>query len=191
MSKALKNGRRLDLSGAVSVRIVDIDSISTIRKLKYESYMRLNAEYASDCETAAFTDELESSKYTEELYSTISKRQVYGAFLENRMVAIAAWSDVHEGQPLSRLDFLFVDPFFTRCGVGTKLLDTIECLVTSKHSREFSILTVMPSIGFFEKASYCTTSYGALPLSHDSAFEVAFMKKSEFSKHRVLSLLTH
>ena len=191
MSKDSNKDQRLDLSGVVSIRNVELDSIPTIRKLQHDSYMRLYAQYATDSETAAFSDMLESSKFAEDLQRIISKKQVCGAFLDHRMVGIAAWSDSRDNQALSRLRFLFVDPFFTRCGVGTTLLDSLEMIVTSEHSREFSIRTVVQSMGFFEKASYCTTSYGALPVSKDEAFAVAFMRKLEANDYKMISTMCH
>ncbi|HFB2048678.1 MAG TPA: hypothetical protein TECP_01038 [Hyphomicrobiaceae bacterium MAG_BT-2024] len=191
MSKAFNKGQRLDLSNAVSVRNVEIDSISTIRKLQHDSYMRLYAQHATDFETAAFKELLESSKYADDLHQTISKRQVYAAYLDHRMVGIAAWSDYPDYQASGRLRFLFVDPFFARCGVGATLLGSLEVIVTSVHCRDFSVRTVVPSMGFFEKSSYCTTSYGALPVGNHESFEIAFMSKSEFSEHKIISTLKH
>jgi len=191
MSDISNNDLRLDLSSAISINHVEIDAISTIRKLQHDSYMKLYAQYATDSETVAFSDMLESAKFADELQLTISKRQVFGAFLDHRMVGIAAWSDSPDNQLISRLRFLYVDPFFTRCGVGKTLLNTLEATVTSEQSREFSIRTVVQSMGFFEKASYSTTSYGALPVGNDEAFAVAFMRKAEMSEPKMISTLHH
>jgi len=195
MSEVPSKNLRLNLSGAISIKHVEIDSISSVRKLQYDSYNKEYARYATESETAAFIDNLESSKFAEDLQRIIAKRQMFGAFLDHRMVGIASWSDSRDNQLISRLRFLFVDPFFTRCGVGRTLLGTLEETVRSEHSREFSIRTVVQSMGFFEKASYLTTSYGALPVGNDEAFAVAFMRKAEEENesdgNNAMSMLYH
>ncbi|MEO1608956.1 MAG: GNAT family N-acetyltransferase [Pseudomonadota bacterium] len=191
MSDITCKPKRLDLSTAVSVEHVDIDYIADIRTLKRDSYMKLYAQYATDSETAAFNDMLESSKFAENLYRSINKRQVVGAFLESRMVGIACWAESRDNQLTGSLRFLFVDPIFTRCGIGRTLLQSLEANVLTDSARQFSIRTVVQSMGFFEKAAYATTSYGALPVGNHEAFAVAFMRKSIADEPALISTLHH
>jgi len=178
MSETPCKVQKLDLSNAVSIQHVEVDTISEIRKLQLDSYMKLYAPYATDSETSAFIHTLESAKFAEEVNRNINRRQIFGAFLDDRMIGIAAWSVSRDNHALSRLRFLCVDPMFTRCKVGQTLLKTLEQAVKDRHNRELSIRTAVQTMGFFEKSSYATTSYGAYPLGKDEAFAAAFMRKS-------------
>ena len=114
---------RPDLSHAVAIKHVDIDAIPTIRRLQHDAFVTSYGPGSTDREYSAFVDMLESSTFVEDLQGLISKQQIFGAFLDHRMVGIAAWSDHSANQKISQLRFLFVDPLFTRCGVESALLN--------------------------------------------------------------------
>lgn len=177
MSEHPRFGTKLDLGAQVQFHALTVDDLREVRSLQQDGFAQLCAQHATEAEAEAFETVVISPRHTEELMRCVAKDRLLGARIDRRLVGAATWADSRENNTTLRLRSLFIDPMFSRCGIGRALLRYVEDKVQASGGQELAVRTFVHTAGFFEQAGYSTTSYGVLALTADEAMAVAFMRK--------------
>ena len=161
----------------IDIAPLGVDHIAEARALHRSSFHKLCAPFTSESETSSFESFLEGPSYMDELAKGIFAERLFGARIGKKLVGTAHWAPGRGHPRVSRLRLLFVDPMFTRFGIGRTLLGEIEHLATHSGSDEMGVRTLVMSTGFFEANDYSVTSHGVMNLAGGQCLPVAFMRK--------------
>lgn len=163
----------VDLGRVVALRPVAIDDMAAARQLHMSAISCLAAEFLSDGEIGALLDMICQPAYVADLVET----QLWGAWLDNRLVGTGGWAPSSESRATARIRYLSVDPLFTRCGIGRRLLADAETRATAAGYEEFAIRSGMHMVAFYRNAGYAVTSHGVVATASHVGLPVTYLRK--------------
>jgi GNAT superfamily N-acetyltransferase len=158
----------------ITIRRVGIDDHANVRYLHIRSMTAQSFDALSETEVAAFAAFVRSPAYSDNLLI----EDMHGAFLDGQLVGTAAWQFNGDDGRVARISSVFVDPLFSRLGIGRRLLDEVE---TRAYRSGFALLgtsTTINAVAFFEKLGYREASRGVRTFGPDCSLPVAFLRKS-------------
>ena len=136
--------------------------------------MAQSLDALSDAEVAAFVGFVNSPAYSDHLIA----EDVYGAFLDGQLVGTASWQANGDDGRTARISSVFVDPLFTKLGIGRQLLAEVEARAMRSGFAQFGISVTINAVPFFEKLGYHEASRGVKPMGHGCSLPVAFLRKA-------------
>lgn len=160
------------------VRPLDVNDIASVRRLQISSFLALAASDLSDEEAVAYQSMVVSPVYTHERFRATERGELLGALHDGRLIGTIEWRRAPNGPDLAQLRGLFVDPLFTDCGIGARLLQDAEHDISRAGLAQVTARSTTSAVRFFERFDYRITAYGQRQLSPSQAIAVAFLRKA-------------
>lgn len=159
----------------VTIKRVGMDDWASVRYVHATAF-RIFA--GGDCEPAeveAFASYVRSPEYVERLQA----ENLCAGWLNGELVGTAGWMPADDSGSLARITSVFVQPLFTRLGIGRKLALDAEMRARTAGFVRFSARATLNSVGFFEKLGYDVTSHGIHAIATEQGMPVTYMRKQE------------
>lgn len=148
MSEHPRFGSMPDFGGSISVGPATVDSISEVRDLQRDSFIKLNARHFNDSEIDALEGLLLGDAHAAEIYAFVRLGRLLEARLQRRLVGAIAWSGGPDGRSEARLRFVCIDPLFARGGIGRALVQEAEHRAHGSGMRTMSTRSLVAASGF-------------------------------------------
>jgi GNAT superfamily N-acetyltransferase len=158
----------------ILTRRIGIDDHANVRYLHIRSMREQTFAVLSEAEVASFAAFVSSPAYSDYLKA----EEMYGAFLDGQLVGTAAWQFNGDDGRVARISSVFVDPSFSRLGIGRRLLTEVETRALRSGFVQLGTSATINAVGFFEKLGYREASRGVRTLAPDCSLPVAFLRKS-------------
>jgi putative acetyltransferase len=157
------------------IRRLGIDDFSTVRHVHATSFRSLAGPLISESELEAFTRQVYLPGYVDALMAL----ETFVAEIEGKVVGTAAWSAGDDSGATARISSVFVDPVFTHCGIGRRLVREVEQRAAEAGYQRFSVRATANAVPFFQALGYEIASHGVSSLTAaEGALQVTFMRKS-------------
>lgn len=141
---------------AVRLSPIGLDDLSSVRYVHATAFSARIAPALLDTESKAWLAQFYAPAYTERLIRT----GLMGAWIGRDLIGTAGWSPHPTAAATARLGDLFVLPLFTGCGIGRRLLDTMEASAAASGYRLARADVPPCTAGFFEALGYRMISRG-------------------------------
>lgn len=159
--------RRLD------IRPIMIDDLAAVRALHRTAVRSLAGEQLEEAELSAMQAAMGAASYIE----GVMRAHPLGGWLDGRLVGTAGWLRTIDRNTVARIEYVYVDPLFTRLGIGRKLVGQAEAAALSAGFSEFSARPTFNAVRFFERLGYQATSFGVKQISPDVSVQIAHMRR--------------
>lgn len=157
------------------VRAVGLDDWSAVRQLHGQSFNRLAGVLFDEDGAAAMRRHLEAPEYTEEL----ARHNLSIALVDGRVVGTCGWVASDDHGHAARITSLFVDPLFTRLGIGRRLVWDAEARARAAGFQTLTTRATEVTIEYFAALGYELSSQGVATPAPDLVIPVIFMRKYE------------
>jgi ribosomal protein S18 acetylase RimI-like enzyme len=172
------DGQRRHFADAVDVRPLDVNDIASVRRLQISSFLALAASDLSDEEAIAYQSMVVSPAYMHERFRATERGELLGALHDGRLIGSIEWQHAPNATNLAQIRGPSVDPLFTNCGIGARLLQDTERDIARCALAQIAVRSTMSAIGFFERFGYRITAHGQRQFSPSQAISVALMRKT-------------
>lgn len=157
------------------IRAAGLDDWSAIRQLHALSFNRLSGILFDETAAAAVKLHLETPEYTEEL----GRQHLAVALVEGYVVGTCGWVASDDHGHAARITSLFVDPLFTRLGIGRRLVWDAEARARAAGFQTLTARATEVTAEYFAALGYEISSQGVATPVPDLAIPVIFMRKRE------------
>ena len=157
------------------VRAVGLDDWSAVRQLHGQSFNRLAGVLFDENAAAAMRQHLEAPEYTEEL----ARHNLSIALVDGHVVGTCGWVASDDHGHAARITSLFVDPLFTRLGIGRRLVWDAEARARAAGFQTLTTRATEVTIEYFSALGYELSSQGVATPAPDLVIPVIFMRKHE------------
>ena len=157
------------------VRAVGLDDWSAVRQLHAQSFNRLAGILFDGTAAAAMQRHLKSPEYTEEL----ARQNLCIALVDGHVVGTCGWVASDDHGHAARITSLFVDPLFTRLGLGRRLVWDAEARARAAGFQTLTTRATEVTIEYFAALGYELSSQGVSTPAPDLVIPVIFMRKHE------------
>jgi GNAT superfamily N-acetyltransferase len=162
------------IAEAASIRRLGYDDFAAVRHVHAQSFRSLAGPLISETELKAFTDQVYAPTYADALLAL----ETYVALIENQLVGTASWSAGDDSGATARIGAVYVDPLFTRCGIGSRLVTHLEDRAAVAGYRRFAVRATSNAVPFFASLGYEIASHGVSSLTAaEGTLQVTFMRK--------------
>ncbi len=190
MSNRSGIGDQGDLGAMASVERLSIEDLSEIRYIHAAAFRLVAGPFFSEAVISSFIGVITSQAYADGMMAAMRDNRLIGARIGRELVGTVGWSYGEDHGETARLQWLFVRPLFTDCGIGRRLVHEIETLAITAGFRQMSVRSTATAVGFFERIGYHTTSHGVRTLGPGLNLPVTFMRRAltlpeagNFTKH--------
>ncbi len=159
------------------VRAVGLDDWSAVRQLHALSFNRLAGILFDETAAAAMKFHLETPEYTDEL----ARQNLSIALVEGHVVGTCGWVASDDHGHAARITSLFVDPLFTRLGIGRRLVWDAEARARAAGFQTLTTRATEVTIEYFAALGYELSSQGVSTPAPDLVIPVIFMRKHDQS----------
>ncbi len=167
-------GRTGSIADLAIVRRAGIDDYSDIRYVHVAAFKSGTAPQLSDSEIKAFVDHVNSPEYAD----VLQRMDMLVAIVNGQLVGTAAWCAGDDSGSSARISSVFVDPMFTGCGIGRRLVGEIERRAADAGFERFTIRATANAVAFFQGLGYEVASHGIGSISAaDGTMPVTFLRK--------------
>lgn len=136
------------LANAIELRPLTIDDMSAVRYMHTLSLRCLTG--LGEDEIEALTAEIQSPEYTDRLMTG----RLLLAWLDRELVGSAGWAMGADGSNSAEINSVFVHPLFTRCGIGLRLVRTVEAEARGLGFHTFTVAVTPDAADFFIRLGY-------------------------------------
>lgn len=136
------------LANAVELRPLTIDDMAAVRYMHTLSLRCLTG--LGEDEIEALTAEIQSPEYTDRLMTG----RLLLAWLDRELVGSAGWAMATDGADNAEINSVFVHPLFTRCGIGLRLVRTVEGELRGLGFHKFTVAVTPDAADFFIRLGY-------------------------------------
>lgn len=164
----------------VTLRAATMDDIASIRYVHAAAFRILAGEQHTEEQVDAFVNDINAPEYSREIHDS----DLTIACLDNEIIGTAGWCPADDQGRTARIRKVFVRPLFTRCGVGTMLVEAVSARAERAGFKDFSVRANMNALPFFEKIGFEITSYGVMPTKGGEDLPVAFMRRYEMTDRK-------
>jgi GNAT superfamily N-acetyltransferase len=155
------------------IRRVGFDDWANVRYVHAAAFRLLAGNHFTPAECDAFEHFVRSQDYVDLMLG----ESIWGAWLDDQLVGTSGWIPADDSGALARITSVFVRPFFTRMGIGRRLVLDAEARARNAGFERFSARVTFNAVGFFEKLGYDITSYGVQPIAAEKSLPVTYMRK--------------
>lgn len=166
------------IASALELRPVTVDDMSNLRYLHTSSYRSLVASTVDGDEAENFLALVNSPYYADQI---LTERH-FAAWLGRELVGSAGWLASDGGTRCARLSSVYVQPMFTRCGIGRRLVRLVEADARDCGVDHFQLKATENSVGFWQKMGYRAASRPATARGHS----MLMLEKTDASLARVV-----
>lgn len=157
----------------IAIRPVGLDDWASVRYVHSTAFRLLAAGHFTPDECDAFAGFVRSQDYVDLLIA----ENVQAAWLDGELVGTSGWTPADDNGALARITAVFVRPFFTRLGIGRRLVLDAEARARNAGFERFSARVTFNAVGFFEKLGYDITSYGIQPIAAEQGLPITYMRR--------------
>ena len=168
---------RRHFADAIDVRPMDVNDIASVRRLQISSFLALTSADLTPAAAIAFQTRVVSDAYTRDRYRATQRQELLGAIHDGRLIGTVEWGRPPNDNRTARIRGIFVDPLFTNCSVGTRLLHDVERHIEHIGLTKIATRCTLSAIGFFERFGYHITAHGQRPISPSQALAIVFLRK--------------
>lgn len=174
MDEPLTEAKERKIAEAAIIRRLGYDDFAAVRHVHSKSFQSLAGPLISEGELKAFTDQVYAPTYADALLEL----DTYVATIENQVVGTAAWSAGDDSGATARIGAVYVDPLFTHCGIGSRLVLEVERRASDAGYRRFAVRATSNAVPFFTSLGYEIASHGVSSLTAaEGTLQVTFMRK--------------
>lgn len=166
---------------ALALRRIGIDDHAQVRHVHARALRVLSADALSDGELVACLHFVGSPDYSDLLLA----EEVHGAFVDGQLVGTAAWLANGDDGETARIASVFVDPMFTRLGLGSRLLAEVEARAAHAGFDQLGAAAVLNAAPFFQRHGYIEASRGVKAFGPECWLPVAFLRKRAVRPERL------
>ena len=166
-----------DFGSMVRLSELTVDDLSRLRHLHAQAVTSLVGVALSEDEVRSIVQHIYEPDYG---LKYLEHGQL-AAWLDRELVGTASWRHSEEDPTTARIISVYVSPLFAKCGIGQRLLLSIEGAALKAGCQAFSARTPLNAQGFFEAMGYTATSHGIRTINKDGkggTYHVVFMRKS-------------
>ncbi len=163
-----------DFASRLELRPAGVDDWGEIRDLHASAFRRLTAPWiaASACE--AFAADLYEPEHT----LALMRQDLMTAWLDGHLVGSAGWESLDPDLRIARITAVGVSPFFTRLGIGRRMVETAERRAAMAGFDRFATRAFPPAVEFFEALGYARSAQGSSGTDSADDLPVVFMRKA-------------
>lgn len=162
------------LLDAVILAPVEVDDWSDVRSLHARSLARLATAALDPDQIAAFRSLAGDPDYMR----IIETEHMTAARLDGQMIATAGWAPADDSGGAARITSVFVDPLFTRLGVGSRLIRAVEEQAAGAGFAQFTARVTANAVPLFLRLGYEISSYGVFAFSDTCELPVTYLRRS-------------
>jgi GNAT superfamily N-acetyltransferase len=162
------------LTAMARIARVGLDDFSSVRYVHANAIRALAGALLSEQQIDMLLDHVRAPAYTDGLL----RETLYGAWIGDKLVATASWCANDDTGSLARIGSVFVDPLFTRVGLGRRMVAEVEARALRSGFDRFAARATANAVPFFEQQGYNIASHGILLVCPGCAVPVAFMRKT-------------
>jgi GNAT superfamily N-acetyltransferase len=166
--------RRPGLAIYARLSPIGVDDWAQVRSLHIASFLSLVGTGLDLDLVEATRQAFMIPEYTEELM----QESVWGAWLDGHLIGTCGWRPADDNGLQARVTALFVDPLFTRNGVGRSLLADAEARAGAAGFAVVTTRATAHSVGFFEACGYEVSSHGVHVICERRDLPVTFLRKA-------------
>ena len=157
------------------LRAVGLDDWSAVRQLHGGIFKRLAGILFDDAAATALETHLGTPEYTEEL----AQQNISVAIVDGHIVGTCGWIASDDHGRAARITSLFVDPLFTRLGLGRRLVWDAEARARAAGFQTITTRATEMTVEYFAALGYEVSSQGVVTPVSDLAIPVLFMRKRD------------
>jgi GNAT superfamily N-acetyltransferase len=162
------------IAEASVVRRMTVEDFSTVRYIHTTAFKAQTAWLLSDAEVAAFLTQVRAAGYTEALMAT----HAFVAVVNGQVVGTSSWTAGDDSGATARIGSVFIDPMFSGCGIGKRLIAATEASAREAGYLRYSVRATANAVPFFLACGYDIASHGVSSLSVvEGSMPVTFMRK--------------
>lgn len=165
------------LPDAMMIRDLGVNDLAPLRRLHITSFRTAAGSFFTDAELDAFESLVLSQDYTADRYRATLQHELIGALHEDILVATGEWARASGPQVIAQIRGVFVNPFFTGCGIGSRIVRELEARIGNAGFKEVGLRSTVNATPFFEGLGYRITSHGQQILTPSEGLAVTFMRK--------------
>lgn len=167
----------LALIDHVSVRAIAVDDWAAVRGLHVQSFKHLTGAFLDPELVEEAKKAFASPEYTDDLM----QENLAGAWLDGHLIGTCGWRPADDTGAQARITALYVDPLFTRIGVGRRLVEDAEARARQAGFQIFTARATLLHVGFFESLGYEVSSHGVSIIGDGRDMPVTFLRKHDQS----------
>jgi GNAT superfamily N-acetyltransferase len=157
------------------VRAVGLDDWSAIRQLHALVLKRLTGILFDEAAATALQDYVGTPDYTDEL----SRQNMSVALVDGHIVGTCGWIASDDHGRAARITALFMDPLFTRLGIGRRLVWDAEARARTAGFQTITTRATDMTAEYFAALGYEVSSQGIVTPVPGLAIPVLFMRKRD------------
>lgn len=161
------------MAAAIRIRPIQPDDFNDVRYTHTTAFRSHAYIYYTPEELDAFEKMVRSPTYLDKLMANA----ILGAWIDNKLIATAAWHSSRSNERVARISALYVQPLFARVGIGSRMLQAIETSAATSNCNLMSVRAPLNAQPFFEANGYETSGRGTSPISQAKAIDIVFMRK--------------
>lgn len=163
------------IADAAVIRRMAVEDASTVRYVHETAFKAQAAHLLTEQQVAAFLQQVRAPQYFEALLATVA----FVALVNDQVVGTATWTPGDDSGASARIGAVFVDPIFSGCGLGKRLMHAAEESAREAGYQRFSVRATANAVPFFLACGYDVASHGVSSLSVvEGAMPVTFMRKT-------------
>ncbi|MBI1385217.1 MAG: GNAT family N-acetyltransferase [Rhizobiales bacterium] len=168
--KTTPGARVLELA---TTRAITEDDIAEVHNLHITAFTKLGGALHDAEHTEAFAAHVNTPAYTDQLMQA----DVWGVWLDKSLLATGGWTPGDDQGKSARIAFVFVNPVFSRLGIGRTAVEGAERRAAAAGFHSYSVRATLNTVPIFERLGYAVTSRGVTPLLGGIDMPVVFMRK--------------
>lgn len=157
------------------IRAAGLDDWSAIRQLHAAILKRASGVLFDEAGTLAFESHLATADYTDEL----ARQNLAVALVDGHIVGTCGWVASDDHGHAARITALYVDPLFTRLGIGRRLVWDAEARARGAGFQTITTRATEMTVEYFAALGYEVSSQGVVTPVPNLAIPVLFMRKRE------------
>lgn len=166
------------LRDALMFRDLGVNDLAPLRRLHVSSFRKAAGSFFTDAELDAYESLVLSEDYTADRYRATRQHELIGAHHEDILIATGEWARASGPQVIAQIRGVFVSPFFTGCGIGSRIVGELEARIGVAGFKEVGLRSTVNATPFFESLGYRITSHGQQILTPTEGLPVTFMRKN-------------
>jgi GNAT superfamily N-acetyltransferase len=177
MSELPRPQDRRTLDRLAEVRQLGPDELPALRHLHLSAFKRAAGEFLTQKELRSADDWIHGQAMFDETVVAAMHQQIFGAWIDRTLVAVAAWTEERSPSASARLRWVAADPMFERCGLGRRVVVHTEFAATTAGHTRLAVRALPGTSGFFQRLGYFELARGLQPLTASLQVPAVYLVK--------------